>query len=58
MANPMKGEARFEAAGEAWTLTFDFNTLVTLEDELEVKVDVDRTERCRKPKIRRELQRS
>jgi hypothetical protein len=38
MANPMKGEARFEAAGQAWVLTFSFNELVTLEEELGVKV--------------------
>lgn len=39
MANPMKGQARFEAAGKPWTLTFGFNELVSLEDELGVKVD-------------------
>ena len=38
MANPMKGEARFEAAGQAWKLTFGFNELVSLEEELEVKI--------------------
>jgi hypothetical protein len=39
MANPMKGQARFEAAKKPWTLTFGFNELVSLEDELGVKVD-------------------
>jgi hypothetical protein len=34
----MKGEARFEAAGQAWVLTFSFNELVSLEEELGVKV--------------------
>lgn len=34
----MRGEARFEAAGQAWVITFSFNELVSLEDELGVKI--------------------
>lgn len=39
MANPMRGQARFEAGASAYTLTFSFNELVTLEEELGVKVE-------------------
>lgn len=33
MANPLRGEASFEAQGQVWTMVLDFNTLVSLEKE-------------------------
>lgn len=39
MTNPMRGEASFELEGERYTLTFSFNELVALEDEMGVKVE-------------------
>lgn len=39
MANAIKGEVGFEAAGSKWTLVYDFNALCTIESELDVDVD-------------------
>jgi len=38
MANAIKGEIGFNAAGNDWTLVYDFNALCTIEQELEVDV--------------------
>jgi hypothetical protein len=32
MANPMRGEATFEALGETWTLRFNHNAICEFED--------------------------
>lgn len=45
MANAMKGQARFEAADKAYTLTLSFNELVELEDEWGLSLDKDFGER-------------
>lgn len=38
MANAIKGEVGFSAAGQTWTLVYDFNALCTIENELAVDV--------------------
>lgn len=38
MANAIKGEVSFPAAGKTWTLVYDFNALCTIESELAVDV--------------------
>jgi len=38
MATAIKGDVAFQAAGNNWTLVYDFNALCTIEEELEVGV--------------------
>ena len=40
MANPMKGEASFAAGGKVYTVRFDFDTLVRIEDITGESIDV------------------
>lgn len=39
MANAIKGEVGFRAAGADWKLLYDFNALCTIEQELEIDVE-------------------
>ena len=39
MANSIKGEVAFKADGTDYTLVFDFNAIVAIEEDLDVKMD-------------------
>jgi len=38
MANPHRGEARFETGGKTYTLRFDINTICALEESLDLGI--------------------
>ena len=39
MANSIKGEVSFEADGEEYRLIFDFNAIVQIEEEFDIKME-------------------
>lgn len=39
MANPVKGEASFEADGKTYTLVFDFNAICVLEEAFDADIN-------------------
>ncbi|MBB4001594.1 hypothetical protein [Aurantimonas endophytica] len=39
MANPIKGEIAFDADGTPYKLVFDFNAIVAIEEEFDIKME-------------------